>query len=311
MDSLTHTLTGLALANAGLARRFGPGTRLALVLASNTPDLDAVLAFTGGDDAFLSRRTLTHSVFGLPLAAGVSTLLAKGFSPGGSWRGLFTASLVGVAVHVLMDLINSFGVCLLYPASRIRFELAWMAILDLAILGMLAAPLVLSRIRSRWTSLERLSRIALAAVALYIGTAGVCRWRAGSLLAETLSADGVRDPAFVYVFPEFLGPHRFRGVARDGAVWRHYRIEVLRGRAVLAEEVPTEENDPVVQAARETPAGRRIAWFMKAPVWRASPDGRSAEVRDLRFRSIVLAGRGEPFRFRVSTDPAASLERVR
>lgn len=308
MDSLTHTLTGLALANAGLARRFGPGARLALVLASNMPDLDAVLAFTGGDDAFLSRRTLTHSVFGLPLAAGVSALLAKGFSRGSSWRGLFTASLAGVAVHVLMDLINSFGVCLLYPASRARFELAWMAILDLAILGILAAPLVLSWIPSRWTSLERLSRIALASVALYVGAAGLCRWRAGSLLAEALAADGVRDPASVCVFPEFLGPHRFRGVARRGEVWRHYRIEVLRGRAVLAEEVPTEENAPVVQAARETPAGRRIAWFMKAPVWRASPDGRSAEVRDLRFRSLVLSGRGDPFRFRVSADPDIPLK---
>lgn len=78
MDSLTHTLAGLAMAEAGLARKYGPGAAFVLVLASNLPDIDAlwVRAYVADGEGFLHRRMLTHSLFGLPLisAAGAAAV---------------------------------------------------------------------------------------------------------------------------------------------------------------------------------------------------------------------------------------------
>ena len=121
MDNLTHTCLGLVMAKSGLSEKFGRGTTLVLVVASNLPDIDVAASLWGGQ-GFLARRMITHSVFGVPILAAAAALLFRRIYPHFSWKALFGLCLLGLGVHVFFDLVNSYGVVLLYPLSRTRFE---------------------------------------------------------------------------------------------------------------------------------------------------------------------------------------------
>jgi membrane-bound metal-dependent hydrolase YbcI (DUF457 family) len=309
MDNLTHTLSGVVLARAGLSQRFGKGTTLVLAVASNLPDIDVFWTFAGLGDPVFSRRLLTHSVLGVPLLAAAAAFLFRLRYKHISWNALFGLCLLGMVVHVFMDLWNSYGVVALYPFSMLRFELAWVFIIDLVVWALLLAPLLLSRVRSKATELMKLSRVALVGLGLYVAACAMGRVRAERVL-DRIASEQNPAPIFSYAFPEVLGPHRFRGVVRHGGEYRFYLIDVLGGRAELKDTVPTDEAAPAVRLARATEEGRRVEWFFKATVWRVvaaqqttSPNSvadSAAEVEafDLRFRSLVFERRGSFFAYR-------------
>jgi inner membrane protein len=299
MDNLTHTLVGLAMGEAGLRRKLGRGTTLTLAVASNLPDLDAVLAFFSGGEALLFRRMFTHSVFGIPIIAALAAFLFHLLYKHISWRALFGLCLLGMGVHVFFDLINSYGVVLLYPLSLKRFELAWVFIIDLILWGILVLPFLISMLWKHW--LEKLTRIALMLMFTYVAFCGLARFQATRILNQIAVKEGL-TPNFVYVFPEALGPHRFRGVVREGEEYQMYMIYILSGRYGLKERFHTEENSSEAQVIRLRKEVRRLEWFFKAPVWKKVSEKGVFEVFDLRFKSLVLEWRKVPFGFRFKSD---------
>jgi len=299
VDTLTHTLLGVGLARAGLARRVGRGTTLVLALAANLPDVDGLFARAAGIESYLVRRVLTHSVFVVPILAAAGAGVLRIAMRRIAWRSLFGLCLLGAGVHVLFDLVNSYGVLLYAPFSRARPELAWVFIIDLAIWAMLLGPLALSAVPRLRARSETIWRVGLAGVALYVLLCGLARARAAGLL-ERVEVPGGGEREFSYVFPEALGPHRFRGVIRSGGVYHLYLLHVATGRVESRGTVVTEDDDPLVQAVRVSEEGRALDAFFKAPVWRVLPDTGEVEAYDLRFRSLVLSGRRTPFVVRLT-----------
>jgi membrane-bound metal-dependent hydrolase YbcI (DUF457 family) len=294
MDNLTHTLTGVAMARAGLSRRFGPGTTLLLALASNLPDVDAVLMLAG-PQAALARRTLTHSVVGVPLLSLGLALLFRWRRKDASLASLFGLTLLGAGVHVFMDLLNSYSVVLFYPLSLARFELAWTYIIDLTVWAILFAPFLLRVIPRIRRHDEMLFRGCVVALSLYLGLCGLAHLRATNVLDRIVAQAGMR-PDFTAVFPEAKGPHRFRGVARQGDEYHAWLLHLVDGTADLYMTAHTDADLPDVQAVRSRPEAQRIERFFKAPVWKRVPERGVAEVWDLRFTSAVLTWRRDnPF----------------
>jgi membrane-bound metal-dependent hydrolase YbcI (DUF457 family) len=328
VDPVTHTLVGVGLGNALFRRRVGAASVPILALASNLPDIDAVVHLTGNPAAVLMRRTFGHSLFLVPLWSLVLAWLLRRRYRQLSLRALFGMVLLGAGVHLFFDLINSFGVVLLWPLSPARPELAWVFIVDFVLTGLLALPLILGAARRLRPRIVPLSRAALLAVAAYLVFCGWSRAEAGRLLARAdgethppgavgaavplssavpSSSDGAPD--FTYVFPEPLGPHRWRGVVRRGAGWDIYLLHPLSGRAELRRTVRSDLEDPRVQAARATAFGRRLDRFFKAPVWQVdrtgAPDNSpgAVVVWDLRFTTLVL-DRPPAFQFSVPVPPS-------
>lgn len=309
MDPVTHTLCGVGLANAFFRRRVGPAAIPILALASNLPDLDVAVHLTLDPTAVLMRRTFGHSVFMLPIWS-----VALAWALGRRYRQvrfpeMLGMVLLGAGTHVFFDLINSFGVVLFWPFSRARPELAMVFIIDFILTGLLVLPLLLAAVRSLRPRLVPLSRAALACVAVYLVFCAGNRALAAGILERQVRADQEAPADFTYVFPESLGPHRWRGVARHGGTYRLYLVRSLAGRSELREEVLTELDSPVVAAARQTPLGRRLEWFFKAPVWNVSGPGQ-ASVHDLRFRSLVVP-RPPVFAYDVPVPEAAGAPRGR
>lgn len=135
MDNLCHLLVGAAIGKAGLAKRTTLGMST-LVIANNLPDLD-VAVFATNTLAMSFRRGWTHGVLAqaaLPIALTGAMLaydrlvvqpstrrnasLGPGKLPPTAKAGeLLLLSYIGVLLHVLMDLMNSYGVRLLMPFS--------------------------------------------------------------------------------------------------------------------------------------------------------------------------------------------------
>ena len=153
----------------------------------------------------------------------------------------------------------------------------------------------------------------LAVVAL----CGAGRHLAGRALAREAATLG-GPPDFAYVFPEPLGPHRWRGVLRQGDLYRVYLVHSLSGQTELKEELRTQFGDPRVEEVRHSSFGRRLEAFFKAPVWRvegapasgttADTSGVRVSAYDLRFLSLLLARR-HVFEYTFRVGPAGQVGR--
>ncbi len=313
MDPLTHTLVGIGMGNAFFRRSVGKAAVPIMAIASNLPDVDAIVHFTGDPTAILMRRTFGHSLFMLPFWALGLTLILKRFYPNLSYRQLLGMSFLGAAVHVFFDLVNSFGVVLLWPLTDWRPELGIVFIIDLILTGFLILPLVLSFPRSMRPYIVPLSRIAMSLVALYIVFCGANRMMAQNALAAEAQKAGLTSN-FSYSFPEPFGPHRWRGVIKEGDTYRLFLIHPMSGRIESRGKVRTHKADLPVAQARQTRLASRLEWFFKAPVWRVVTDPlkdpADVTIHDLRFSSLVVK-RGLPFVYRFRVNGNGRTEGVR
>ncbi|HEX6940647.1 MAG TPA: metal-dependent hydrolase [Longimicrobiales bacterium] len=128
MDNLTHSLTGSALAAAGL-RRVSPLGTATLIVAANAPDVDALIYLIRDEYFALSfRRGWTHG----PLAMVVLPFVVAGAVL--AWdRGvrrrrapaaerarplpILLLAFLGVLTHPALDWMNTYGIRLLAPVS--------------------------------------------------------------------------------------------------------------------------------------------------------------------------------------------------
>ena len=302
MDPVTHTLLGVALGEAFFRPRLGRRAVTVAAWAANLPDIDTVVLLAGDPGAVILRRSFGHSLILLPLwIAGLTWLFKRKYEDMDA-RDLAAIIAVNCGGHLFFDLINSFGVQLLWPFSTARPELAMIFIIDLALAGFLAAP-HLARLKESWRPrLGDLCRAALVSVAFYLSMAFTARQMATALLAQETGGAG-----FQYAFPEPLGAHRWRGVVKADGEWRQYLVNVSERTVVPGPVLRDDGLTGPALAAKETPFGRRLTGFFKAPVWTVEPKpggGATVTVSDLRFASLVLP-RANPFEFTFDAAPGA------
>lgn len=253
------------------------------------PDIDILTALTGRWDYFIMRRTFTHSVLGVPLLALAAALVERRIWPKLRFGTLLALNMLGMVLHVGFDLLNSYGVRPLYPFVDARYELAWVFIVDLALLGLLCVPAM----TWRRADAERWARGALAGVALYVLLCGAGRAYAARLLEETGATAGA---SYAYVFPEALGNHRFRGAVRRGPEWTLWQIRLHEGRCEKRATYVTRADEPAVRPVRSSADAQALEAFYRAPVWEAAGDG-CWRVFDLRFVSTIYKPPILPFAF--------------
>src|SRR5689334_19853820 len=97
MDNITHTLTGLMMARAGLGETSGRGGALMMMLAANVPDVDVFATGLPGSLSYLEyHRGYTHSLLMAPVMAVIPLLLARWIAKASiNWRS-YGACLIGV-----------------------------------------------------------------------------------------------------------------------------------------------------------------------------------------------------------------------
>lgn len=233
MDNLTHALSGALLAKAVAPVRPAPGSptlgqrMLASTIATGVvPDLDFVVGWISPLSYLFHHRGVTHSLVMLPLWALLlgalwSWLHARNLRLWRDYAGIFA---MGIALHIAGDVITSYGTQVLAPLSDLRFTLSTTFIIDLWLLGILAAGLALamSARRSRVPAL-----FACLAVVSYIGFQALQRERALEIGAAYARQAGLQDVK-VRALPAPLSPFNWVVVTQQPAELRYAYISLWR-----------------------------------------------------------------------------------
>src|SRR5260221_14333856 len=143
MDTITHGIAGSALTRSLTGRS---GARAALLLgaaASMFPDCDFL--FTHDKLSYLrNHRGWTHSFVALPFFALGLALLGRILFRKARLPALWLFCAAGIASHIVLDWITSFGTMFFVPLSRTRYVLDWVFILDPYLTGIATLTLLVA-----------------------------------------------------------------------------------------------------------------------------------------------------------------------
>ena len=278
MDNLTHTLTGVALAQSGLSRA-SRGASIALVLASNIPDVDMLFGLQGTASYLQHHRDLSHSVVGAPLLA---LGLALGFRlalRGSRFVGLFVAALAGVAGHVLMDLWTSYGTRVLSPFDRTFYAWDLVFIVDPVFLAILAATILIAR---RPALGARAATVGLGLMLSYVGGRAVLHAQAQGEAVARVPGGHVQRVA---ALPSPLDPFRWTVLADTGPDYWTGEVRLGDGVSPLTRRRKLAETATVTRVRAESEVATIFLAFSRFP-WlevEETTDGTAVTWRDLRF----------------------------
>lgn len=133
MDTGTHILLGLTL--GGLAYldptvsqnpTLAEGLLIGTIIGSNVPDIDTIVRVKGYDSYIKHHRGLTHSMLALIIWPVILALpIMYNYHLFDYWGTLYTWILIAATLHVVLDLLNSYGVQVLQPYSKewIHFDI--------------------------------------------------------------------------------------------------------------------------------------------------------------------------------------------
>jgi inner membrane protein len=305
LDPFTHALSGVCISRALPRSVRGRDATIVVVAAALIPDIDVVWSLAEPATAALNRHMATHSLVGLAALSMACGVVARLAFRRLSWATYAALAGFGLLAHVGLDLVNAFGVGLLYPFSPVRYELPLVFVVDFVLTGLMLAGAIWPWVRGDASSAAPASRWALGLVAVYLAASLGLRVSAAEIVTARASAAAPDGGAWTYLVPEPGAPLRWKGIYRDGPVFRQVLVSPLTGGAVELPAIGTLPEDPSVAAVRATPMGRRIDRFLKAPVWRAEKD--MVTVYDLRFRFAALGNDWDPFGFRFRREGDAAL----
>ena len=302
MDNVCHTLAGAALGRAGLAAktRFGSAT---LMIAANLPDLD-VLVFATSTPSVAFRRGWTHGLLAqalLPLAlASLMVVIGRWRSrdqahPPVRWLWLLALSYVGVGSHVLMDLLNNYGVRLLAPLDWRWFYGDAVFIIDPWLWAMLGGGVWLSRrVSDRTRPVTGPARVALVLALAYISGMVISARLARDHVIDAWRAEHGTAPRALMVGPVPITPFERAVIVDAGDHYVTGTFSWLPARVTFdAGSTAMNAADPHVARAREAPNIRAFLVWSRFPFWIVEPGegGTRVTVTDMRF-----ANRGAGFR---------------
>ncbi len=277
MDTLTHGLAGALIGralpgtgDADLDARLGRREALAGFLAAMLPDADALPNPLSAEFYIDHHRHLSHSFVLLPVwavALGLFFSLRLPLGPVEAGRAarrtarirLILVSALGLASHILLDWVTSWGTRFLAPLSERAFALDWLFIVDLFLSGLLLAGLAGTFLVFRDKS-RAIARAALATGALYVGFCGVMHGRALAV-AERLAPGA---PVCAAIPQPFL-PTRWLLLSEMGREVRADFVDLLA--RTPAGPPPSREALAAFHASRESllPLLKRLDAFYRPP----------------------------------------------
>lgn len=278
LDPVTHTLTGAALAQAGLKQRTALGTAT-LVIGANLPDVDVLAYAWGGETALWFRRGLTHglpALLVLPILLAAAMLLwdrkvrrRRSAGPPARPGALLLLAVVAVASHPLLDFLNVYGMRWLAPIRPNWFYGDTLFIIDPWLWAILGAAVWLGRRRPSAT------RAALAVGGAYILTMAGSNLAARAVIQHSFEAQETRiQSQSLMVAPVPVTPFTRWVVVAGPDGYKVGTFSWLGGRALELRPLPYDryapEGAPMHPAVREAsarPAARKYLTWARFPYY--------------------------------------------
>jgi inner membrane protein len=308
MDPVTHALTSIALGRAGFNKMARTATPMLLV-SGLAADVDWVTRL-GGPSAFLrGHRTATHSLVG---TVAIIALVSAAFWIAGQKIPKMAVMVVpafiictsGAGVHLLLDMLNGYGVKLLWP-----FRPTWYAwdiadtvdawIIFLLLCGLLLPDLfrlILEEIGSKRKQRgQRGAIMGLVLVVLFIAGRAFAHQRAVVLL-DSREYRG-QTSLTVAAFPWPSNPLVWSGVVETDNALFNVEVPLVPGLVFdpdLADVHFKPESSLSLINAVSSAVGTEFLSYARFPLANVEPEGDGYEVRirDMRFASELAGRRG-------------------
>ncbi|MGH8680676.1 MAG: metal-dependent hydrolase [Burkholderiales bacterium] len=231
MDTLTHALSGALLARATAPdpakARISTAARVAGgFLAAAFPDIDFVLGYVSPVAYLTGHRGVTHSIFLLPVWAVLLAWILAQIDRGKAvtWRDYLGVCALGVGVHIVGDLITSFGTMIYAPLSDARVAWDTTFIIDLSFSGIIVAGLIGSLV---WRRSRVPAVLGLTALASYVGFQAVLHSRAVDFGAEYARRAGFGAPK-VTAIPRPVSPFNWTVFITEGDRYHYAHVNLAR-----------------------------------------------------------------------------------
>jgi len=278
MDPISHAVVGAAI--AALAPEATPAVMIATIAGAVAPDADFVVRLFKGHGHYLRHhRGVTHSPMALAAFALAIGGLASLFfirSPG-FWRLAGWAAL-GLLSHVLLDCTNNYGTMALWPWVKRRIHWDWTFIVDVQLLGIIAAAALASLF---WRSGRReLFIAAVTASLLYMLLRGWVHDR-----VQRAARARYPQAQLVYAQPGMLGLNAWRYTVHAGRHWFAGAATAFPLRLSEPWTVDDVEH-PAIDAARVAPMAQHfLSWaqLVRAACTSTAEGGYTVTFTDMRF----------------------------
>jgi inner membrane protein len=257
VDTLTHALMGAHAAHLGrpAAGRLPPRECLLLgAVAGVLPDLDFV-GFFIDPLRYLAywHQGPTHSLVLLPVWA---LLLSAGYCGiTRRWQAFGEAMLVsglGIASHIVLDVITVYGTQVLYPLSDRRLALGTTFVIDPLVTAVIAASLAAS-LRSGGRGM---AAIGLLLLGVYVGAQAALRLQALEVASKATRSQGIERRQLDAV-PQPFSPFNWKLVAPQGTGLQVAHVN-LAGHPPLVPPLPSLARWHSMAQAYVPP--ERLAW---------------------------------------------------
>lgn len=168
---------------------------------------------------------MTHSLVLAPLwALALSWVLAKILREPGGWRALYGVTAMAIGLHIVGDLITSYGTVVLAPLSDWRAGIGTTFIIDLWFSGIIIAGLAFSIIfRNRKTP----AIAALAVLVGYVGFQYLQRERALEFAQQYALRSGIAH-ASITAQPRPVSPFNWTVYVSDEQAHRFAHVNLVR-----------------------------------------------------------------------------------
>lgn len=274
MDIITHLMAGAVFAAPVMSR--SPITGSCLLLGSVLPDLDS-LTRCFGKHAFLRwHQTYTHGLVAVVVSGFVVWTLVPDWADE-PWAPV--ALMVGLILHIALDLSNTYGIAVFAPFSLKRCCTEWVFFIDSVVL--VASAAAVGAQGALWCR----SGSGESSIAFVYGFFLVLYWAAKMWLrrlAVRQAPEGTNS-----LIPSALIPWQFFGAARVGDHVRTYRLSALTGRSDQhAEHRVWDALYPTLVETSEFQSMRALSPLYHVTELERRPTGSYVKCRDLRVRNF-------------------------
>lgn len=222
MDTLTHALSGALLANA--TKNNNPKTGLSLkarviagTLAAAFPDIDFIAGFFGAITYLEQHRGITHSFILLPFwALLLSVLFSKLSKDRYHWKDFYLVTASGLAIHILGDVITSYGTMMFAPVSTTKFAWPTTFIIDFYFTGIIVIALILTKVFHPYR--KKIAVSGLVFLASYIGYQSILSQQAEQIAKQYIDKNKLQQ-AEIYVMPQPLSPYYWKAVIKTSDIY--------------------------------------------------------------------------------------------
>lgn len=311
MDNITHSFTGAALSkylNANADESQIKHVRRVffwlMVGAANFPDLDVLLNLVLDPlEATAQHRGLSHSVLFAPILALAPAGIFYFFGKVKDFKALWIVATIGTYLHILFDLITSYGTQIFQPFTNERYSLDLMFIIDPYFTIPLGILLLIAKLGKKPSS-RRIATVFMVAYLTLLVVNQVIAYQRISNFRKEMEFERA-------AIPQPLSPFRWMGLTRtDVGVDRHLISN-------LTDEVRTtqylDSNNIYTKLALNTKEGKWCFDFSRFPHIESQKNGDTVFVTiyDLQFAfderlasQLGFEGRQLPFgmEFNYATD---------